>query len=141
MNLHRWFSPKTKNKTVEDRNQLRGAPATPRLKTYSAETGFVYQYVYRGYRDRDDEPGLAYRFSVTRDRKTYFFVTVILSLDAKEQWQQMSGRELLDVEGYAVSKMALFAALDGHSEIRQLQAPVVLSAHDINGHLQTLDRL
>ena len=37
------------------------APAAPRQKTYSAQSGYVYQYFYKGYRDGDDLNGNPHR--------------------------------------------------------------------------------
>ena len=50
---------------------LTGAPPYRRQKTYTAETGYVYEYYYEGYRvaARNDESGAEHVFAVSADRK------------------------------------------------------------------------
>src|SRR6266849_4834204 len=87
---------------------LTGAPAVRRQKTYSAESGYVYQYFYEGQRpaERDGSPGAQYVFSVSSDRKASVPVSVFLSEEALGIWQTGHDRQLGSTERYAVAKMA-----------------------------------
>jgi hypothetical protein len=90
---------------------LRGAPAQPRLKNYSALSGYAYEYVYDGMRDTQDSE--EYVFTVSGDRKNWFRLSVHVpalqtSLKARER--------------YAVAKLALFSAFD------ERENPAALSA-------------
>jgi len=102
---------------------LSGAPAVRRQKTYSAQSGYVYQYFYEGQRSMDSPGGIEYVFSVSADRKTSTHVSVFVSRDATASWQQQSGRSLSSTEQYAIAKMALFQAFD------ERETPEALSAH------------
>jgi len=52
---------------------LTGAPAVRRQKTYSAESGYVYQYYYEGQRpaSRDGSSGIEFVFNVSADRNPH----------------------------------------------------------------------
>src|SRR6185295_18652239 len=106
---------------------LTGAPEVRRQKTYSAQSGYVYQYFYEGQRrtTREGQPGTQYVFDVSADRKTSFPVSIFLSDDSVGSWERSHGRALVNNERYAIAKMALFAAFDErenpeamHSEVR-----------------------
>ena len=45
---------------------LSGAPPIRRLKTYSAQSGYVYQYFYEGQRPLRGEAGTEFVFTVDR---------------------------------------------------------------------------
>ena len=51
-----------------------------RQKTYSAESGYVYQYFYEGQRaaTRDGDAGAEYVFNVSADRKSSFSLSVFV---------------------------------------------------------------
>jgi hypothetical protein len=83
-----------------------------RMKTYTGETGYVYQYYFVGQRVALNEPATEFIFDVNSDRKTTFSVSVFLLHRAVEQWQQQHGRTLVDAEHYASAKMRLFRAFD-----------------------------
>jgi hypothetical protein len=82
----------------------------PRLKTYSAETGYVYQYTFAGQRAR--ERGTEYVFDVSRDRTSRFRASVFVSDAGTRSWQETHGRELISGERYAIAKLALQRFLD-----------------------------
>ena len=89
---------------------LSGAPAAPREKSYSAESGYVYSYLYRGHRPcRGDTE---YVFEVSADRRTFSPVSVFLSEAALAPWQTAHRRELTAAERYAIAKLSLQRALD-----------------------------
>src|SRR5213079_2313732 len=91
---------------------LTGAPKVRRQKTYSAESGYVYQYFYEGQRaaKRDGAEGTEYVFNMSADRKSSSPVSVFLSEQALETWQKEHERELVSTERYPVAKLALFQA-------------------------------
>jgi hypothetical protein len=134
-----WLRRRKVSREVEQAPELKGAPANPRTKTYSAATGYVYQYVYRGYRSlAAPQAGTAFVFSMTRDRK-YEGDAVIHLLDAC--LAAGAGRELTSAERYAVAKMTLFAAFDELAEIDQFQTPMAPDAAAVREHLRMLDRI
>ena len=104
---------------------LTGAPAVRRLKSYSAASGYVYQYFYEGRR------GAEYVFQVCGDRRTYFSVAVSLSDAALEAWQKEGARELNSTERYAVAKMALFQAFDECPGPAGMRQPIRVRRRDL----------
>jgi hypothetical protein len=93
---------------------LAGAPAVRRLKTYSAQSGYVYQYYYQGHRPfrSGRESGVEFVFSVSADRKSWRAAGVVVSDDAIRAWEEAHARGLSSTERYAIAKMALFQAFD-----------------------------
>jgi hypothetical protein len=106
--------------------------AAPRLKSYSASSGYVYEYYFA------DRQEAAYRFlfSATRDR----FLPVTVDLD-RSLITQRAGRELSAVEEYAVAKMSLFQAFDARPDPSSLAEPVRPGAEELDETLRTLDLL
>ena len=116
---------------------LRGAPAVRRQKTYSAQTGFVYQYFYEGY--REERAGNEYVFQVSSDRKSSFPLTVFLPGAAVDAWQSGHGRALSSTEQYAAVKMALFEVFDERADLGPANAEVEIAPADIERLLATLE--
>jgi len=87
-----------------------------RLKTYTSETGAVYQYYFVGKRpalaNDPAAPAVEFIFDVVSDRKPTFAVTVFLRQEATAAWQEQHGRMLVDTEHYAAAKMKLFRGFD-----------------------------
>jgi len=87
-----------------------------RLKTYTGQTGYVYQYYFVGSRpalNGDAEaPSTEYIFDVTSDRKTTFAVSVFLQPQALDAWATIRGRRLSEPEQYAAVKLRLMQAFD-----------------------------
>lgn len=120
------------------RPPLAGAPPVRRLKTYSADSGYVYQYLYLGYRASDDEGGgTEFCFDVSADRKTSVQVPVIVADAAVREWEQAHGRQLIANERYAAAKMSLFQAFDERPPDRIHQA-VRVRAADLEAILSRL---
>ena len=95
-----------------------------RMKTYSAESGFVYQYYFLESRPRRRLwrlTGTAFLFNVSSDRKTSFVAEVMVEESALEVWQKSHGRALVDTEKYAAAKMRLFRAFDESGRPEELQ--------------------
>jgi hypothetical protein len=119
---------------------LHGAPAIRRQKTYSAQSGYVYQYYYEGHRDfrSGGDRGVEFVFTVSADRKNWHATAVLLSDGAVRAWQESHGRELSSTERYAVAKMALFQAFDERDHPERMKDDVVLRHADVDGFIETL---
>ena len=97
--------------------------SAPRLKTYSGESGYVYQYYFLDAQPRTKwwtRIGTAYRFHVTSDRKRFVVVEVLVEESALRAWAKAHGRELAEQEQYAAAKMRLFRAFDESVSPEQL---------------------
>lgn len=118
-----------------------GAPSVRRLKTYSAQSGYVYQYCYAGHRAyrRGSETGTEYAFQVSPDRKTSTPVSVFLSEAAAASWEHSHGRLLSSAERYAIAKLSLFQAFDERAHPAQMQQDILVRAADVEGILASLD--
>lgn len=119
---------------------LTGAPAVRRQKTYSAQSGYVYQYHYEGHRpaSRERQRGAEYVFDVSADRKTSFPVSVFVSDAALLAWEQGHDRSLTSSERYAVAKMALYQAFDERDTPARMGEEVRVRPADVEAILDTL---
>ena len=87
----------------------------PRLKTYSGQNGFIYQYYFLESRTKRKfwgRGGTAFLFHVTSDGKNFFVSEVLVEEAALRAWERGHGRALVEQERYAAAKMALFRAFD-----------------------------
>lgn len=118
---------------------LAGAPEARRHKSYSAQSGYVYQYFYEGYRAAQSghEAGTQYVFQVSADRKTYSPVSVFLPDAVAAAWES-AHRGLSSTERYAVAKMALFQAFDERERPEQMKLEILVRAADLEAILDTL---
>jgi hypothetical protein len=125
---------------TKSRPPLAGAPAVRRMKTYSAQSGYVYQYFYEGHRafDAGGEHGTEFVFQISADRKTWSDVSVLVSAPAIESWEKANTRELSATERYAVAKVALFQAFDERPGPAQMRESVRVRTADIDGIVETL---
>lgn len=97
-------------KKSESEPPLIAGPVGPRVKTYSAASGYVYQYAFTGQRVR---PGvIEYIFDVSWDRTNRHAISVWVSDAALAPWSADNGRGLTSSERYGVAKMALRNAFD-----------------------------
>lgn len=119
---------------------LSGTPAVRRLKTYSAQSGYVYQYYYEGHRDfrSGGESGIEFVFSISADRKNWHFTSVLVSDEAVHEWEAAHARQLSSTERYAVSKIALFQAFDERAAPALMHDEVRVRHADIDGIIETL---
>ncbi len=83
-----------------------------RLKTYTAETGLVYQYYFVGKRKALEGAATEFIFDVSPDRKLRFSVSILMPEESLAQWQVTHGRPLVDAEIYAAAKMQLLRSFD-----------------------------
>ena len=119
---------------------LTGAPVIRRLKTYSAQSGYVYQYSYEGQRPwrSGAEEGAEYVFRISADRKNWTDTSVLVPASTLRPWQAAHGRELSSTERYAVAKMALFQAFDERPAPAGMAAGIRVRAADVEGIVETL---
>jgi len=119
---------------------LTGAPAVRRLKTYSAASGFVYEYCFEGRRParRGLEKGVQYVFSVTADRNNYFRVSVFVGERALRAWEQAHHRQVTSTESYAVAKMSLLRAFDERPSPDALREEILVAAAEVEEIFQRL---
>ena len=117
---------------------LAGAPAVRRQKTYSAQSGYVYQYFYEGHRPSSAERGTDYVFDVSSDRKTSSQVSVVIGDAAVAIWQNENGRTLSATEQYAIAKMALFQAFDERESPDAMREAVHVAPRDVQAILAAL---
>ena len=119
---------------------LTGAPAVRRLKSYSAQSGYVYQYFYEGQRPLGSgrASGTEYVFTVSADRKAFHPVSVLVGEGEVRAWEQAHGRTLASTERYAVSKMALFQAFDERATPAEMKQEVRVRGADMAAIIETL---
>ncbi len=127
-----------------NRSDLTSPPTTPgrRVKTYSADTGYVYQYYYEELRSphqRGGFEGSEYIFMASRDRKTLLPVAVFLRQQALEAWAAAHGRPLTGSEQYAAVKMRLFRFFDESEDFDDERLGVEVTADNIDELLAALD--
>lgn len=112
-----------------------------RIKSYSAATGFVYQYHFeasRAEQQRGGHQGAEYLFVVTRDRKHNFEVPILLRRTAVAAWAQTHGRPLSGAEEYAAVKMRLFRAFDESADLERERLQVEVTPENIEALLAPL---
>ena len=106
------------------------------MKTYSAQSGYVYQYYFAGQRSTDR--GGEYVFQVSADRKTESAVSVFVDEAVVEVWMAENGRDLGGSHRYGIAKMALRNALD-ERPLQQAFAEVRPGAAEVAAILEELD--
>jgi len=115
---------------------LSGAPTTPRMKTYAAESGYIYHYFFLGLQESDTD--LKYGFSLSGNRKDWFRNSVLVDRAALVAWEQSHGRTLLANEKYAIAKLTLFNAFDTRNDPESIRLPIVARAMEIRQNLEKI---
>lgn len=108
-----------------------------RVKSYTGQTGYVYQYYFVG--SRPAEHGTEYIFDVTADRKVMFEVSVLVRADALSAWAAIHERALSGTEQYASAKMRLFLAFDEIPDLKQDGTHLQVTSANIEEVLSPLD--
>lgn len=119
-----WFSKKVET--------LKPLPLSQREKSYSAASGLVYQYIFKGMMGRK------HVFQVSADRKTHFEVAVELTEDALAPCAARMGSALRWNEEYALAKMSLFHAFDDAANPESLTQTVVPPGQALLEHMDYL---
>jgi len=111
-----------------------------RLKTYSARSGYAYQYRYQGSRPlHGQDSGVEFVFSVSADRKSWHAVGVLVSDGAIRAWEEARARQLSSTERYAIAKMALFQAFDERPTPALMKDQVRVRDADLEAIIEALD--
>jgi len=115
--------------------------AAHRVKSYSSETGYTYQYYFfevnkarRGFAG-----GTEYVFMVSVDRKTVFPLRVFVRADAVRGWGKQAGRELSGAEQYAAAKMRLLQAFDEIEGLAASPPELEVDSGNLDALLRKLD--
>ena len=112
------------------------------MKTYTAESGYVYQYYFVGKRGAlpkaPEAPATEFIFDVTPDRKTMYAVSVFLKPEALAAWASAHKRGLTDTEQYAAAKMRLLLGFDQIEDIRTQDRHLLVDAANIEDLLANL---
>ncbi len=110
------------------------------MKTYSAQSGYSYDYWYEGHRPYGSrgDAGTEFVFSVAARSARRVLVSVFLSEAAAQAWEQAHARQLAATERYAVAKMSLFQAFDERARPELMRTPVRIRAADIEAIAETL---
>jgi hypothetical protein len=113
-----------------------------RIKTYTAQTGYVYQYYFVGKRDTlpgdPAAPSTEYVFDVTSDRKVTFAVSVFVPPEALAAWRTRHGRTLSDPERYAAVKLRLMQGFDEISDMKNAGRRLLMSAQELPSLLESI---
>ena len=118
---------------------MSGPPKPVRLKTYTAETGYVYQYYFVGKRRALEGAASEFIFDVSSDRKLRFSVSILVPDESLNSWQATHGRPLVDAEIYAAAKMQLTRAFDEFEDLfGQGRTLTVMGAEELADLLDTL---
>lgn len=128
--------------SLQPNNALMPKPETVRrIKTYSAESGYVYQYQFQDVHPakKGTFAGSEYIYYVSGDRKTMFPVHIFVRRDALDKWTNKTGRALTGTEEYAVAKMRLFQALDEIEDFAAKRPELVVDESNLGALLERLD--
>ena len=110
-----------------------------RVKTYTAQTGFVYEYYFVGKREALARVATTeYIFDVSSDRKVTFSVSVFVGAEAVEEWARAHGRNLSEAEQYAAVKMRLLRAFDEIQDMLKEGRSLSLGPEEIGDFLGEL---
>ena len=115
--------------------------AARRIKSYSAATGYAYQYYF--YEVQKTRRGLAagteYVYMVSVDRQKVFPLRIFVRHDAAEKWAKKVGRKMTGTEEYAVAKMRLFQAFDEVDDLAIAQPELLVDESNLETLLAQLD--
>jgi hypothetical protein len=112
-----------------------------RIKSYSAENGYVYQYQFQDAHpaERASSHGNEYIYYISADRKKMFPVSIFVPRDSLDHWTRETGRALTGTEEYALAKMRLFQALDEVEDFAVSRPELVVDESNIQKLLDRLD--
>ena len=115
--------------------------AAHRVKSYSAATGYVYQYFFYEVEKahRGAAEGTEYVYMVSVDRKHVFPVRIFVAKDAMKEWTARTGRQLTGTEEYAVAKMRLFQAFDEVEGLAEKVPDLQVDSSNLDSLLSQLD--
>ena len=110
------------------------------MKTYSAQSGYVYQYYFEGHRAfrTANASGTEFVFTISADRKNWNSSSVLLVDGALAEWEQSHERQLSSSERYAIAKMALFQAFDERPKPEYMKQEIRVRNADVEAIVDTL---
>jgi hypothetical protein len=121
--------------SVANHNSKRFSMSVRRVKTYTAQTGYVYEYYFVGKRpalpDEPLAPATEYIFDVSSDRKSIYAVSIFLSADAVPRFSSEHGRALSEPEQYASAKLRLLQAFDEIPDMLQNGRRLLIDAESL----------
>jgi hypothetical protein len=136
------FAAEIDTKRAQPNNAGMAKPETVRrIKAYSAESGYVYQYQFQDVHPakQGGAAGNEYIYYVSADRKSMFPIRIFVRRDALDQWTKQTGRALTGTEEYAVAKMRLFQALDEVEDFATKRPDLVVDGSNLGALLERLD--
>ncbi len=112
-----------------------------RVKTYTAQTGLVYEYYFVGQREAlsSEIPATEYIFDVISDRRARYSVSVFVRQDGLDFWAASHGRKLGDSERYAAAKLRLQLGFDEIGDMLAEGRRLKVDASNIEETLASLD--
>ncbi|HUK30512.1 MAG TPA: hypothetical protein VLV89_05310 [Candidatus Acidoferrum sp.] len=112
-----------------------------RIKSYSAATGYVYQYCFVEVRParRGFSAGTEYIYVVSVDRQENFPVAVFVRKSAVEKWSQRESRMVSGTEEYAIAKMRLFQAFDEIENVATAHPDLQVDDSNLSSLMEKLD--
>lgn len=115
--------------------------AVRRVKSYSAASGYVYQYYFYEVEKarRGSSAGNEYTYMVSVDRKGVFPMRIFVLRDALEKWDRANGRALTGTEEYALAKMRLLQAFDEVENLAAAQPDLRVDGSNLEALLSALD--
>jgi hypothetical protein len=115
--------------------------ALRRVKTYTAQTGLVYEYYFVGQREASSSgiPATEYIFDVISDRRARYSVSVYVRQDGVERWAAGHGRKLSAPEQYAAAKLRLQHGFDDIGDMLAEGRSLYVDAGNIEEVLTPLD--
>ena len=111
-------------------------PVSRRLKTYSAASGYVYQYRSAGSREGKDGP--EYLFEVSRDRRPPIEWAVVLPDALLEAFASSEGRSLSSPERFGIAKVTLQFEMDSASDWNENGRKIECSPQEMREAIQYL---
>ena len=115
--------------------------AAHRVKSYSAATGYVYQYYFCEVEKtrRGAAEGTEYVYMASVDRKRVFPLKIFVAKEALAKWCARTGRQFTGTEEYAVAKMRLFQAFDEVQELSAQTPDLQVDESNLDALLSQLD--
>jgi len=115
--------------------------AVRRVKSYSAATGYVYQYYFYEVEKswRGTTEGTEYVYMASVDRKRVFPVRIFVDKNSMKEWSERTGQQLSGTEEYAVAKMRLFQAFDEVEGLAEKVPDLLVDGSNLDGLLSQLD--
>jgi hypothetical protein len=112
---------------------LAGQPARRRIKSYAADSGYVYEYFYQGHRPWCDASGagVEFEFRVSAGRAQWLPAAVIVADRVLRDWEAARARTISSTERYAIAKLALFQAFDQRATPPDAAIEVRVPAADV----------